>query len=188
MQRPGAADHQVRLRPLCRSQFDLLRRWLAEPVVARWWHHETSSEALERDFGPAVDGRDATTVQIADLGGRAFGLIQHFAIEAYPDYAAELSGVCRVPSAARSIDYLIGEPSYRGRGLGAEMITVCLEEIWTKYGRADDVIVPVQAENRASWRSLERAGLGRIATGHMKPDNPADSTEHLIYHATRPRP
>ena len=50
----------MEFRPLERTDFDLLAAWLAEPLVARWWNHETSPEALERDFGPTIDGNDAT--------------------------------------------------------------------------------------------------------------------------------
>ena len=32
----------VELRPLQRADFPLLARWLAEPLVARWWAHETT--------------------------------------------------------------------------------------------------------------------------------------------------
>jgi hypothetical protein len=43
-----------RVRPLQRSRFALLARWLAEPLVARWCNHETSAAAIEREFGPSV--------------------------------------------------------------------------------------------------------------------------------------
>ena len=43
-----------RVRPLQRSRFALLARWLAEPLVARWWNHKTSAAAIEREFGPSV--------------------------------------------------------------------------------------------------------------------------------------
>ena len=75
----------------------LLGQWLAEPLVARWWNHESSASAVERDYGAVADGRDPTSVLIAELEGRPFGLIQHYPVAAYPDYLAELSGVYEVP-------------------------------------------------------------------------------------------
>jgi hypothetical protein len=36
------------------EDFPLLARWLAAPHVARWWNHEASLEAVERDFGPST--------------------------------------------------------------------------------------------------------------------------------------
>ena len=173
--------------PLQRDHFALVARWLAEPLVARWWNHETSAAAVERDFGPSVDCHDATEVFVAVLAGRPFGLIQRYPIDAYADYVEELSAVCAVPAGALSIDYLIGEPDVRGRGLGAGMIASFVDQSWPRYPRADDVIVPVSAGNRASWRALERAGFRRVAEGDLRPDNPLDSLAHYVYRLHRPR-
>jgi aminoglycoside 6'-N-acetyltransferase len=182
----AASTIDVMFRALRREQFDLLRRWLTDPLVARWWNHETSSTALERDFGAAVDGRDPTAIFIADVGGRPFGLLQRYAVSSYPAYQAELAAVCHLPEGAMSIDYLIGEPALRGRGLGAAMIAAGAARLWQEQPDCADVIVPVHAANRASWRALERAGFERIAEGRLEPDNPHDSHDHYVYRAQRP--
>jgi aminoglycoside 6'-N-acetyltransferase len=153
--------------------------------VALWWNHETSAAALERDYGAAADGREPTTVLVAELEGQAFGLIQHYPVEAYPDYRAELAGVCEVPEGAVSIDYLIGQADHRGRGLGSRMILACLKQIWSERPGATAVLVPVHVDNRASWRALERAGFERIAEGQLKPDNPRHSHDHFVYRLDR---
>jgi aminoglycoside 6'-N-acetyltransferase len=140
--------------------------------VARWWNHETSPEALERDFGPSVDGRDPTRIFVVSAD-KAFGLIQRYALADEPRYAAELSRLCEVPPGAISVDYLIGEPDMRGRGLGSAMIA--------QLTRGEDVVVPVAAGNVASWRALERAGFSRVAEGDLEPDNPIDPPLHYVY-------
>jgi len=177
----------IAFEPLQRSHFGLVARWLAEPLVARWWNHETSAAAIERDFGPSLDGHDATEVFVAAVAERPFGLIQRYPIDAYAEYVEELSTVCAVPAGALSVDYLIGEPDVRGRGLGAALIAAFVDRSWPLYPRADDVIVPVSAGNRASWRALERAGFRRIAEGDLQPDNPRDSLKHYVYRMRRPR-
>jgi aminoglycoside 6'-N-acetyltransferase len=175
----------IAFRPLRRSDFDLLAGWLAEPLVARWWNHETTPEALERDFGASIDGREPTELCVASLADRPFGLIQRYAIEAYPEYVEELSPVLPVPPGALSIDYLIGEPDSRGRGLGTAMIATFVAGSWARYPDANDVIVPVSAGNTGSWRVLERAGFERVAEGELEPDNPIDSRDHYIYRRRR---
>jgi aminoglycoside 6'-N-acetyltransferase len=177
----------ITFRPLRRQDFALLARWLQEPRVARWWNHETSPEAVERDFGPSVDGRDATEMFVALLDGRPFGLIQRYPIAAYSEYVDELSSVCTVPPGALSVDYLIGEPDLRGRHLGAAMIAALVSDSWAAYPGADAVLVPVVAANVASWRALERAGFERIAEGELEPDNPVDARDHYIYALRRNR-
>jgi aminoglycoside 6'-N-acetyltransferase len=182
------AAHDIAFRPLRRDDFGMLATWLAEPTVARWWHHEYSRTALERDFGASVDGADATDVFVAALAGRPFGLIQRYPIAAYGEYVEELSRVCTLPPGALGIDYLIGEPEVRGRGLGAAMIGAFVAECWDAHPASDDVVVPVAAGNRASWRALERAGFVRIAEGGLTPDNPADPPDHVVYRMRRPPP
>ena len=178
----------VTLRPLGRPDFPLLSAWLAEPLVARWWCHETSLEAVERDFGASVDGRDPTEVLLAALDGRTYGLVQRYEIAAEPKYLAELATVCAVPDGALSIDYLVGETWARGCGLGTAMIETAVAEAWLRHPDARDVLVPVAAGNRASWRALERAGFSRVAEGELEPDNPVDPRDHYVYGLRRPVP
>ncbi len=172
---------------LQRADFPLLAKWLSDPTVARWWDHETSAEALENDFGAEVDGTEPTQVFLARTGGRSFGLIQRYEIAAYPEYVAELTPVCPPPPGAVSIDYLIGEPDCRGRGLGAAMIAAFVAESWAAYPDASAVVVAMHQANAASWRAVERAGFRRVGAGELTPDNPIDTRDHYVYRLDRPR-
>lgn len=180
------APPTVTFRRLARSDFALLGGWLAEPLVARWWNHDPRPAAIERDFGPSIDGQDPTEIAIAILQGTPFGLIQRYRIDDNPEYRAELTAVCEVPPEAISVDYLIGEAEFRGRGIGARMIAAFVEATWSRYPAARDVIVPVSISNRSSWRALERAGFHRVARGELTPDNPVDSRDHLVLRCRRP--
>ena len=175
----------IAFRPLRREDFGRLRTWLSDPVVARWWNHDVSPEAVERDFGPTVDGDDRTEMFVASLDARPVGFIQRYPIAAYAEYVEELGRVCDVPPGALSIDYLIGEPDARGHGVGSAMIRAFVAESWTAHPTARDVVVPVAAGNRASWRALEKAGFRRIAEGPMEPDNPIDPPDHVVYAIVR---
>ena len=184
---PGAVlDGPVTFRPLTRADLPLLRRWLEEPLVARWWAHETSPEALEADFGPVVDGTDPAEVLLALTGGRPFGLVQRYRIADFPEYVEELEPVVAVPPGALSIDYLIGEPDVRGGGAGAAMLAAFVADSWPRHPDADSVLVPVAAGNVASWRALEGAGFVRVAEGPLTPDNPVDPPDHVLYLLRRP--
>ncbi len=173
-------------RALRRNDFPLLGAWLAEPLVARWWHDDSSPAALERDFGPCIDGSDPAEEFVVALDERPLGLIQRYRIDAYREYFEELSSVLSIPSGALSIDYFIGEPDLRGRGLGSAMLIEFTRLTWSAHPGVQDIIVPVHVENRASWRTLERAGFRRVAEGRLAPDNPIDSREHAIYRLGRP--
>jgi aminoglycoside 6'-N-acetyltransferase len=173
-------------RCLAEADFPLLGRWLAQPHVNRWWYHETSPEAVARDFGPAVRREEAAEVFLALLDGRPGGLVQRYRLADYPEYLAELAPILDVPAGAVSIDYLIGEPELTGRGIGTDMLRNFLSKLWQDYPDAASVIVPVVAANRPSWRALEKAGLKRVAEGELEPDNPIDDRAHFVYRIDRP--
>jgi RimJ/RimL family protein N-acetyltransferase len=181
----GVELPDVELRPLTRADFPLLCRWLAEPLVTRWWDDPSTPEAVEEQYGPCVDGADPTAVYLGVHDGQPFGLVQVYAFADEPESLAELSTVCPVPPGALSIDYLIGEPSARGRGLGAAMIAAAVARGFADHPEASDVLVPVALGNESSWRALRRAGATWYAEGELEPDNPVDPRDHVVHRFTR---
>ncbi len=173
-------------RPLAASDLPLLASWLAEPQVARWWNHESTAEAVERDFGDSVAGREPGEDLLVSLDGEPVGLVQRSVIADYPQDLAEFASLVEVPDGAVELDYLLGEASLRGRGLGSRMIATAVERTWRDHPGAPAVLVAVVAANTASWRALEKAGLRRVAEGPMEPDNPVDDPLHYVYRVDRP--
>ena len=172
-------------RPITRGDFTLLSQWLATPHVARWWADDASAAAIEADYGGCVDGTEPAEVFIAHCGARPAGLIQRYRLDAYPQYIEELAAIMTVPAAAWSIDYFLGPADVLGQGLGTRMVQAFVARIWRDDNAASCVIVPTNAYNRASWRSLERAGFTRVASGDLTPDNPVDDPAHFIYRLDR---
>lgn len=168
------------------QDFPLLRRWLEQPHVKRWWNHETTAEAVARDFGPAARGEEPSEDLLAFLEGRPVGLVQCSRLSDYPEYLAEVAAIVPVPDEAMTIDYLIGDPRQTGRGMGTALIHSAIMRLWAEQPLAPCVLVPVVAANRRSWRALERAGLRRIGVGDLEPDNPVDDHTHYLYRIDRP--
>jgi len=176
----------VELRMLRRADFPLLVRWLAEPLVARWWDDPATLAWVEEHFGPTVDGTDPTAVYLGLHDGEPFGLVQVYAFADEPESLAELSAVCAVPPGALSIDYLVGQPDARGRGLGAAMIAAAVARGFADHPGAADVLVPVALGNEPSWRALRRAGATWYAEVDLAPDNAVDPPAHVVHRFTRP--
>ncbi|MFC7344152.1 GNAT family N-acetyltransferase [Saccharopolyspora griseoalba] len=172
-------------RRLAEPDFPLLRRWLQQPHVSRWWNHETSAEAVARDFGPAARGAEPAEDLLVLLDGEPVGLVQRCRYGDYPEHLAELAPILAVDVEAVSLDYLIGEPRWTGRGLGPRIIRAIVRATWTDYPAAPSVVVPVSVHNRASWRALEKAGFARVAEGELTPDNPVDDRRHYVYAVDR---
>ncbi|MFE6163942.1 GNAT family N-acetyltransferase [Streptomyces sp. NPDC056486] len=173
-------------RRLDEPDFPLLRRWLEQPHVARWWNHETSPDAVARDFGPAARGEEPSEDLLMLLDGEPFGLVQRSLFADYPEYGDELAGQVDVPRGAMTIDYLIGDPRQVGRGLGTRMIQAIVRATWADHPQVSAVLVPVHVGNPASWRILEKAGLRRVAEVSLEPDNPLDDRAHYLYRIDRP--
>ncbi|KOT61496.1 MULTISPECIES: GNAT family N-acetyltransferase [Streptomyces] len=173
-------------RRLAEADFPLVRRWLEQPHIARWWNHETSPEAVARDFGPVVRGEEPSEDLLVLLDGRPLGLVQRSRFADYPDYRAELAALIEVPGEAMTLDYLIGDPGQVGRGLGPRMIRAVVRATWDDHPHAPAVLIPVPVANRASWRALEKAGLRRAAEGELEPDSPTAGRAHYVYRVERP--
>jgi aminoglycoside 6'-N-acetyltransferase len=177
---------KVTFRRLTRDDFGLLATWLAEPHVLRWWNHEFSPDAIEREFGPTADGDEPAEDHAVLLDDRPVGLIQYSRFADYPEYVTELTPVLAVPEGAASIDYLIGDHSCLGRGIGTAMISAFVDRIWSVDRNATCVIVPVNSANVASWKALLSAGFRIVARGDLAPDNPIDDPGHEILRIDRP--
>jgi aminoglycoside 6'-N-acetyltransferase len=150
----------VRFRRLGEEDLAMMHAWLNEPGVVRWWEgDDVSWEAVVRDYGP--DNADPTEHWIAAVDGRDVGWIQCWPAAGETDEAAPWAehGVDDLAATA-GIDYLVGEPGDRGRGVGAELIRAFVDEV--VFGLHPDwsyaAAAPYEA-NVASWRALEKAGF-----------------------------
>ncbi len=175
----------ISFRRATRSDFALIAGWLAEPHVARWWNHEFTAEAVERDFGAPADGEEPSEDHIALLEGRPIGLIQYSHYSDYPEYKDELAALLSVPDHAVSIDYLIGDPAIIGTGVGSAMLCEFVARIWQVDPEVECIVVPVNAANEPSWRVLLSIGFDVVATGELKPDNPIDDPLHKVLRIDR---
>ncbi|WP_169251010.1 GNAT family N-acetyltransferase [Brevibacterium sp. 'Marine'] len=112
----------MEFRRTTRADFPLLARWLSSPRIARFWNHETTSEAIERDFGGSIDGSEPSFDFIVEDAGVPVGFIQRSAIWDYADEQRELIALADAPRDALTIDYFIGEVTATGKGIGTRMI------------------------------------------------------------------
>jgi len=155
----------VSFRRLTDADLPTLHRWLNEPGVVRWWEgDDVSWDAVVRDYGSAAT--DPTEFYIASRAGRDVGWIQCYATA---DFAGEREVqawyAAGVSATAAGIDYLIGEPEDRGRGLGSSMIAAFVDEIvFARHPDWTEVCASPGEANVASWRALARAGFEFVAT------------------------
>ncbi|GGR69646.1 hypothetical protein GCM10010252_04640 [Streptomyces aureoverticillatus] len=174
-------------RRVAEENYGLLSVWLAQPHVARWWNHDASLERIARDFGPAARGEESSEALLVMLEAIPVGLVRRRRFTDHPRHVAELEGQIEVPDGAVTIDYLIGDPARIGQGLGPLVIRETVASTWTVHEDTPAIIVPVLIANRAYWRALEKAGLYRVGSADLTPDNPDDGRAHYVYRVDRPR-
>jgi aminoglycoside 6'-N-acetyltransferase len=177
---------EVTFRRLEPDDLPRLAGWLAAPHVHRWWFHETTPDALERDFGAVLRGEEPAEDLVAVVDGRDVGLCQRSRWHDYPDEVAEIAPYVDLPAGAVTIDYLLGDVTDTGRGVGPAVIAALVADTWTRYPDCPAVVVPVAAGNRASWRALEKAGFRHVGTAELEPDNPVDPRDHVVLRIERP--
>ena len=154
----------ITFRPLADDDLPMLHGWLNEPGVVAWWEgDDVSWDAVVEDYGtPSTDSREQW---IAEADGEPVGWIQCYAVEDEPDETVAWLEFRVGPPHSAGIDYLVGDPSGRGRGAGSAMITAFVDDVvfarhpdWTRACAG-----PFEA-NVASWRALEKAGFRHVGT------------------------
>jgi aminoglycoside 6'-N-acetyltransferase len=172
-------------RPLTRDDFSLLAAWLGAPHVEPWWREDYHPAAIEARYGPVVDGTDPGEVFVVERAGEPIGLIQRYRIDQNPEWQASLR-VTGTPGDGVGIDYLIGEESLVGGGLGPALIGQFLADTWIRYPDVPAVVVSVDQDNRRSWRALEKVGFRPVWSGEIESDDPSDAGMSHVYVLDRP--
>lgn len=150
----------ISLRPLTRSNFPVLREWLAAPHVAAWWKESFDPESIEAKYGPRVDGDEPTKVFVVEQEARPIGWIQFYFWADYPEHALQLGAS---PSSV-GIDLAIGVLEMTGLGLGPVTIRQFLECFVFTNPLVSSIITDPEESNFKSLRAFKKAGFSAMKT------------------------
>ena len=185
---PVERTAEVGFRPLRRSDFASLQRWLSAPHVSRWFGPPPDADGVEKEYGsaveekygPRVDGDSPTDVFVIECSGADIGMIQRYRCRDYPDWSRAV-----VADDAAGIDYCIGEAAWCGCGVGSRAIAAMAELTLRQWPDVARVIAAPQQANEASWRALARAGFTRAWSGLLDSDDPMDAGPAFVYERRR---
>jgi aminoglycoside 6'-N-acetyltransferase len=171
--------NSISFRPLSRSDFPLLQRWLLEPHVVAWWRQPLDLAGVHAKYGPRVDGIEPTHVFVIEYCGRPAGWIQWYRWSDYPEHALQLGADLE----SVGIDLAIGEQEMTGMGLGARAIRQFLNQIVFVDPAINTVIADPEENNLRSLRTFKKVGF--TVTKNVKLQG--ESFQRCVVHLNRPR-
>lgn len=141
----------IKLRVLKDEDMGLFKKWLYTTHVAKWYH-----EPL--DWIDEVEKRNSEFIwlhhYIVEYEGKPIGFCQYYE---YYNSCETWHGDIEV-NGTYSIDYMIGESNYLGKGLGKQIIKALILKI-EHHNNAERIIVQPEKENKASCGVLLSCGF-----------------------------
>jgi aminoglycoside 6'-N-acetyltransferase len=163
---------------LTRLDFPMVALWLGEPHVAEWWDVPANIDAVEREFGASVDGRDRARIFVILADQRPVGIIQTYRLDDNPEYAAAI-GI----EHGAGVDLFVGDPAIVGGGFGSSVLRTFLRDVvWRCYSDVPVCVAGPSVNNLRSQRAFEKAGFTRVRTV----DIPGEEYDEVIMVAPRP--
>jgi len=151
----SVAPELVTFRPLGRSDFGLLERWLREPHVSAWWRERLDLAGLEDKYGRRIDGVEPTRMFVIEYAGRPVGWIQWYH---WADYEAHARKLGAAPEEA-GVDLAIGDPEMIGVGLGPIVLQSFIRQEVFVDSSVTAVVCDPEFLNVRSRRAFEKAGF-----------------------------
>lgn len=160
----------VTFKPLEKSDFPLLYKWLNVDFVTKWYaKRKFAYDDVEKKYSRYIEGTVPVQSFIVEYDGVPMGYIQMYHLRDYPEYDRCVGLVGDIVG----IDMFIGDPAYVHKGYGKDIITYFLTEVVFVRDNIDAVIVGPEPENRSAIRVYEKAGFFYVKTvGCGKEDEP----------------
>jgi aminoglycoside 6'-N-acetyltransferase len=150
------------------DDLEMVAGWLAEPHVSRWYLAGSSIEREIEDLRRSVAGEQPVNVLIVIANRQPIGWCQWYLCGDDPDWAGEIGAA----AADVGIDYAIGSPGHKGRGIGTAMIAELVSIVSSGHPEAS-IFADPDALNTASRRVLEKNGFELMAIKSI-PSEPTD--------------
>lgn len=148
-------DLVVALRPMTAGDLPDVLRWRRADHVRRWFcGPEPTAESIDEHYRPRIDDPRSVRMSVVEVNGRSIGLLQDYVIADQPGAVTPTPE----PSAVGG-DYLIGEPSFVGRGIGTRMLWSWLRTLPVARPSARSVVVAPDHRNARSVRALAKVGF-----------------------------
>lgn len=158
---------------LLKSDLPLIRKWLVQPHVAKWFNDE--SEWM-KEISANLESNWVWHFR-ADLNSETAGFVQCYDTSKAPEGPWSSQ-----PPATLGIDFFLGESSLLGKGNGVKLLNDFVEFIEMRFS-PKRLIVDPDIENTKSQQTIERCGFeldeesGLFVKELKRASNKANSTD-----------
>jgi aminoglycoside 6'-N-acetyltransferase len=146
-------------RTVTRDDLPMLREWLGEPHVVRWWGDPEEQIGL---IAGDID-HPAMELNIVSFEEQPFAYLQ-----AYRPH--DWSVLTDQPSGTHGVDPFIGPPAMAGKGHGPRFLDAFCAKLFA--AGAPRVIIDPDMDNTIAIRAYEKAGFRTIDARREMPDGP----------------
>ncbi len=135
----------------------MLHVWMnAEHLKPFYMQEPISMEEIKTKFTPRVDGADSVSCLIVSHEDSAFGYVQWYLNEAFPDYGVASLGI----NSGISFDYFIGSTEHLGVGLGSKMLNCAAGSVLPLLDLEDQKIYVIHSnQNKVAIHCSKQAGF-----------------------------
>ncbi len=146
----------IHFKYLRKDQEEMVKQWLSQDYVSEFWNGVGLENTL-KSISQFVNGKeDLYTLWIAYAESTPFGYLMVSKVDLAKDnFARKLSA----NSKAITLDLLIGDRFYLGKGLGCRMIR---ELLLQKYGDRTDVFIDPEINNSKAIHVYEKVGFQKV--------------------------
>lgn len=142
------------LRSMTAADLDLVRAWMTEAHIAKWYLSGSTIEREIAELEKCVTNEEPTHALVVVQDGRDIGWCQWYRCSDYPEHAKALGAE---PNDI-GLDYAVGDPTRIGQGIGTALIGTLVVHIRKRHP-GSGLIADPEAANRASRRVLEKNGF-----------------------------
>ena len=161
---------EIAFRPLAPGDLQQVFLWLGRPHVSKWYAPAPSSFAeVVAKYGPRTAAGNTVRAFVVTLDGADVGYIQTYAVDQFPEYAAELG----CGAGAAGMDLFIADPWRMNHGLGSSVVRRFVDDVVFAQGGASLCVAGPSEGNAASIRAFEKAGFTRwkvVKAGGAEPE------------------
>ena len=145
-----------------------LYRWLSDEDVRTWYDEGEHSIANYRErFAPESHNHKF----IIEINGEPAGYIQAYRLSDEPEYARQLG----VEHDGVSIDMMLGEAKFRGKGWGSVVLREVLDRVVFSDMNADYACINPDPTNDRAVKAYEKAGFRGERVVWVEADLPGDT-------------